>query len=340
MKAHDVTILRGDGIGPEVTDATLKVLDAAQKKFKFKLNYHFEEAGFNCIEKHGTNLPKKTIAVLKNTRACLKGPMTTPETPGAPPSVAVTIRKIFDLYANVRPCKNLPNVWALKPNIDLVIVRENTEDLYAGVERKTKQGAIAYRIVTRKASERVAKFAFDLATKRRNHLTYVHKANILRLTDGVFNGSVLKVAKNYPGVKVDEMHIDAATANFVKKPEEYDVIVTTNLFGDILSDLGSQIVGGLGLTASANMGDKYAMFEPVHGSAPKYTGQNRANPLATIFAGKMMLDYIAQKAAADSVESAVMKILMGGVVRTKDLGGNSTTEHMGNTIAGEIESGN
>ncbi len=336
MKRYEIAILPGDGIGPEVVDTAIKVLDVVQKIFGFKLNYHFSEAGNNCIEKHGTNLPKKTINTLKKTNTCLKGPMTTLSDPKAPPSVAVTIRRLFNLYANVRPCKSLPNSHSLKPNIDLVIVRENTEGLYSGVERKTKQGAIAYRIITRKACDRIAKFAFKLAQERRRHLTYAHKANILRLTDGVFNNSVIKISKKYPDVKIDSLHVDIAAANLIKKPELYDVIVTTNLFGDIFSDLAAQIVGGVGLVASANIGNKYTMFEPVHGSAPKYTGQNKVNPIATIFAGKLMLEYLGEKEAAKSIDEAVIKILKEGKIRTYDLGGHSTTEEVGDAIADKI----
>ena len=333
MRTHDVAILPGDGIGPEVVDATIKVLDAVQKKFDFKLNYHFGEAGENCIKKYGTNVPKKTIEMLKKTKACLKGPMTTLEDPKAPPSAALQIRKLFDLYANVRPCKSLPHTGALKPNIDLVIVRENTEGLYSGIEKKTKDGAIAYRVITKKASERIAKFAFGLSEKRRRHLTYVHKANIMRLTDGIFNSAVMKIAKNYSDVKIDDLHIDAAAANLVKKPEEYDVMVTTNLFGDILSDLCAQVVGGLGLVAGANIGDKYGMFEPVHGSAPKYAGQNKVNPIATIFAAKMILEHIGELKAAEVIENAVIKVLREGKIRTYDLSGSSTTKELGHAIA-------
>ncbi|MEM3356400.1 MAG: isocitrate/isopropylmalate dehydrogenase family protein, partial [Candidatus Bathyarchaeia archaeon] len=304
---------------------------------RFKLNFLYGEAGYYCIEKYGTNLPEETIALLKKTDACLKGPMTTPETPGAPVSVAVKIRKLFNLYANVRPCRSFPNVEALKPNIDLVVVRENTEGMYSGIEYEVAPGVgIALRIITKEASLRVAEFAFKLAAKRRKHLTYVHKGNILRLTDGIFKDAVKEVALKYPAVTVDDVHIDAMTMHLVKKPETFDVIVTTNLFGDVISDEAAQVTGSLGLAAGANIGDAYGMFEPVHGSAPKYTGQNIVNPIATIMAAQMMLDYLGEKEAAAKIEKAVIQVLSEGKVRTKDLGGSSNTNEMSEAVASKI----
>ncbi|MEM4243707.1 MAG: isocitrate/isopropylmalate dehydrogenase family protein [Candidatus Bathyarchaeia archaeon] len=336
-KTYNIAVLKGDGIGPEVTDATIKVLEATQESARFKLNFLYGEAGYYCIEKYGTNLPEETIALLKKTDACLKGPMTTPETPGAPVSVAVKIRKLFNLYANVRPCRSFPNVEALKPNIDLVVVRENTEGMYSGIEYEVAPGVgIALRIITKEASLRVAEFAFKLAAKRRKHLTYVHKGNILRLTDGIFKDAVKEVALKYPAVTVDDVHIDAMTMHLVKKPETFDVIVTTNLFGDVISDEAAQVTGSLGLAAGANVGDAYGMFEPVHGSAPKYTGQNIVNPIATIMAAQMMLDYLGEKEAAAKIEKAVIQVLSEGKVRTKDLGGSSNTNEMSEAVASKI----
>lgn len=263
--------------------------------------------------------------------------MTTPETPGAPVSVAVKIRKMFNLYANVRPCRSFPNVEALKPNIDLIVVRENTEGMYSGIEYEVAPGVgIALRVITKEASLRVATFAFKLAAQRKKHLTYVHKGNILRVTDGIFKDAVNAVAPKYPDVVVDDVHIDAMTMHLVKKPETFDVIVTTNLFGDVLSDEAAQVTGSLGLAAGANIGDAYGMFEPVHGSAPKYAGQNVVNPIATIMAAQMMLDYLGEKAAAAKIENAVMQVLREGKVRTKDLGGSSTTSEMSNAIASKV----
>ena len=336
-EVYKIAVLEGDGIGPEVTEAAVKALEAVQEASDLKLDLLYGEAGFHCIAKHGTNLPKETIALLKETQACLKGPMTTPEEPGAPVSVAVQIRTMFELYANVRPCRTFPNVEALKPNIDLVVVRENTQGLYSGVEYEVAPGTgIALRIITREASMRVAEYAFKLAQNRKKHLTYVHKGNILRITDGIFKNAVKDVATNYPDVTVDDLHVDAATMQLIKKPEAFDVIVTTNLFGDILSDEAAQITGSLGLAAGANIGDTYGMFEPVHGSAPKYTGQNRVNPTATIMAASMMLSYLGEKDAAARIENAIMSVLREGKVRTADLGGSSTTSEMSSAIEKKI----
>ena len=336
-KTHKIGILPGEGIGPEVVDAALTVLDALQKVEPVRLEYLKGEAGAYCIEKYGTNLPKQTLEMLKKTEACLKGPMTTPEEPGSPRSVAVTLRSIFDLYANVRPARTLPNVTSLKPGIDMIIVRENTEGLYAGKEFEAAPGVgIAMRIITKAASERVAKFALELASNRRNRLTYVHKGNILKITDGIFKQAVLDMAKSYPDVTLEDLHIDIATAQLIKRPESFDVIVTTNLFGDILSDESAQLVGGLGVAAGANIGDHYGMFEPVHGSAPKYTGQNKVNPIATIEAVKMMLEYLGERRAADRIGKATVKVLEEGKVLTYDLGGSSKTSDMGRAIAEKV----
>ena len=337
-KTYKIAVLSGDGIGPEVVEAALKVLGAVQKASRnLKSEFLFGEAGFNCIEKYGTNVPQKTLDMLRQTDACLKGPMTTPEEAGAPPSAAVTIRKAFNLYANVRPCKSLPGVSALKPDIDLVVLRENTEGLYSGQEFTVSPGkGVALRIVTQEASERIAKLAFELALKRKQYVTCVHKRNILRVTDGIFVDAVMKVAENYSSVTVDEVHVDAMAMRLIKEPEKFDVIVTTNLFGDILSDEAAQLVGGLGLAAGANIGDNYGMFEPVHGSAPKYAGKNMANPIATILAAKMMFEYLNESEAAGFIEKAVIEVLKEGKVRTYDLGGNSTTSEMADAIADRI----
>jgi isopropylmalate/isohomocitrate dehydrogenase-like protein len=338
IKTYDVAVLKGDGIGPEVTEATVKVLEAVQEKADFKLNFLYGEAGYHCIAEHGTNLPKQTIELIKQTKACLKGPMTTPEEPGAPVSVAVTLRRMFNLYANVRPCKSFPSVESLKPNIDLIVVRENTEGLYSGAESLLAPGVgVALRIITTEASLKIAEFAFKLASQRRKHLTYVHKGNILRITDGIFKDAVKEVQKKYPSIEVDDLHIDAATMQLIKKPESYDVMVTTNLFGDILSDEAAQVTGSLGLAAGANIGAAYGMFEPVHGSAPKYAGMNRVNPIATIMAGAMMLDYMGEKTAAAKIETAVIEVLKEGKVRTADLGGTATTSEMANAIVANLK---
>src|SRR2546422_1092857 len=269
-KVHKVAILGGDGIGPEVVDATLMVLDAVQKTGLVHLEYLKGDAGFDAIKKYGTNLPDKTIEMMKRTSACLKGPMTTPEEPGTPRSAAVTMRALFNLYANVRPARTLPNVTALKPGIDMIVVRENTEGLYSGKEFEVTPGvAVAMKIITRKASERIAKVALELAMKRRKKLAFVDTANILKITDDLFKQSVLDVAKDYPEVELEDLHIDAAAIQLIRRPESFDVIVTMNLYGDILSDEAAATVGGLGVAAGANIGENYGMFEPIGGGAPQ-----------------------------------------------------------------------
>ncbi len=337
-RTHTIAILPGDGIGPEVTEAAVKVLEAVQKaRGDFRLTTTYGEAGYNCIGKYGTNLPKQTLEMLRQTDACLKGPMTTPEEAGAPPSAAVTMRKTFELYANVRPCKTLPAVPSLKPDVDFIVLRENTEGLYSGREFEVSSGqGIALRIVTQKASEKIARLAFNLALSRKRHVTCVHKRNILRVTDGIFRKAVFTVAKEFPSVKVDEDHVDAMAMRLIKEPEKFDVIVTTNLFGDILSDEAAQIVGGLGLAAGANIGDKYGMFEPVHGSAPKHAGKNRVNPIAAILAAKMMLEYLGENQAAQMMERAVEETLKEGKARTYDLGGTATTQEAAEAIAEKV----
>ena len=315
----------------------MMVLDAIQKVELVKLEYLKGDAGAYCIEKFGTNLPPQTVEMLRMTSACLKGPMTTPEEPGSPRSVAVTLRSIFDLYANVRPARTLPNVAALKPNIDFIVVRENTVGLYSGKEFEAAPGVgVAMRVITKAASERVAKFSLDLTMKRRKRLTFVHKGNILKITDGIFKQAVFDMAKKFPDVELEDLHIDIATAQLIKRPESFDVIVTTNLFGDILSDEAAQLVGGLGVAAGANIGDHYGMFEPVHGSAPKYTGQNKVNPIATIEAVRMMLEYLGERRAADRIGRAIYRVLEEGKVLTYDLGGLAKTSDMGRAIADKV----
>jgi isopropylmalate/isohomocitrate dehydrogenase-like protein len=343
LKKYKIALIPGDGVGPEVIDATISVLDAVQDTIKgLSLEYELAEAGLYCMEKYGTNLPEETRQILRSSDCCLKGPLTTPETPGSPPSATVQIRKMFDLYANLRPCRVLPNVkTALKPDIDLVIVRENTEGLYSGIEFKPDdKSGVAIRIVTEKGCERIARFAFMLALKRKRHLTYVHKRNIFKITDGIFEDTVLHVAKDFLEVDVDDMRIDAATMFLIKRPEFYDVIVTTNMFGDIISDEAAQIVGGIGLVPGANIGEDYAMFEPIHGSAPKYTGKDRVNPIATILATELMFDWLNIPEAAEKIRKAVETVLIDGRVLTYDIASGNVRpakcSEMGEEIASKI----
>ncbi len=339
MKTHRIAVLPGDGIGPDVIDVAVNALRIAEKAAKtYRLELVFGEAGLNAVEKHGTNVPPETVSMMRRTTAALKGPMTTSEDVNAPSSASLTLRRAFSLYANVRPCFSLPNVNSIAKNVDLVIVRENTEGLYAGVEFEVNdETAVALRIITRKASLNVAQYALKLASTRKNHLTYVHKANILRKTDGMFGLAVKEAAKKFPRMLVDDYHVDAMAMELALRPQKFDVIVTTNLFGDILSDEAAALVGGLGVVASANIGDDYAFFEPVHGSAPKLAGTNRANPIAAVFAAKMLLEHIGEKASADAIDRSVLKVLREHRILTADLGGNSSTEDVGKEIAAKLQ---
>ncbi len=338
VKTYKISVIPGDGIGPEVAEAAITVLNAVLDAVS-GLNFEFieVEAGLKFIDKYGTNLPAHSLEIIKETNACLKGPVTTPEEPGSPRSVAVTLRTYFDLYANVRPCKTLPKVPSLHPDIDMVVVRENTEGLYVGKEFEVVPGiGVALRIITSKGCERIARFAFNFAMKRRKRLTYVHKANILKLTDTIFKNAIFKVAEEFPEVELDERRVDAMAMQLIKRPEFFDVIVTTNLFGDVLSDEAAQTVGGLGVAPGANIGDNFGMFEPIHGSAPKYTGMNKVNPTATILAAKMMLQYLGEEEAAKKVENAVIEVLKEGKVLTYDLGGTAKTSETAKAIAEKV----
>ncbi|MEM0143701.1 MAG: isocitrate/isopropylmalate dehydrogenase family protein [Candidatus Parvarchaeum sp.] len=336
-KKWRVAVIKGDGVGPDVVNAALLVLDAVKKKFNLDIEYVPAQAGLNSVEKYGTNLPEETLEILKNTDCLLKGPTTTPEGANSLPSANVGIRKHFDLYADVRPNKTLPNVPSLKPNVDMVIVRENTEGMYSGLDFRLNQDTtIGIRVITRKACERIVKYAFKLAEERKKHVTLVHKGNVLKVSDGMFKDIFYEEAKKHPNVKADDAHVDAITQWFIKQPEFYDVLVTENLFGDIISDEAAMVVGGIGTGASANIGEKYAMFEPIHGSVPKYTGMDKVNPIGTIMSVKMMMDWMGYKEAGKSIENAVYKVLEEGKVLTYDLGGNAKCSEVGKEIADKI----
>jgi isopropylmalate/isohomocitrate dehydrogenase-like protein len=336
-KKWRVAVIKGDGVGPDVINASLLVLDAVKKKFNLDIEYVPAVAGLNTVEKYGTNLPKETLDTLKETDCVLKGPTTTPEGANSLPSANVGIRKYFDLYADVRPNKTLPNVPSIKPNVDMVIVRENTEGMYSGLDfRVNQETTIGIRVITRKACERIVKYAFKLAESRKKHVTLVHKGNVLKVSDGMFKDIFYEEAKKHPDVKADDAHVDAITQWFIKQPEFYDVLVTENLFGDIISDEAAMVVGGIGTGASANIGDKYAMFEPIHGSVPKYTGMDKVNPIGTIMSVKMMLDWMDYKEAGKAIEDAVYKVLEEGKILTYDLGGTAKCSEVGKEIASKV----
>ena len=336
-KKWRVAVIKGDGVGPDVINASLLVLDAVKKKFNLDIEYVPAVAGLNTVEKYGTNLPKETLDTLKETDCVLKGPTTTPEGANSLPSANVGIRKYFDLYADVRPNKTLPNVPSIKPNVDMVIVRENTEGMYSGLDfRVNQETTIGIRVITRKACERIVKYAFKLAESRKKHVTLVHKGNVLKVSDGMFKDIFYEEAKKHPDVKADDAHVDAITQWFIKQPEFYDVLVTENLFGDIISDEAAMVVGGIGTGASANIGDKYAMCEPIHGSVPKYTGMDKVNPIGTIMSVKMMLDWMDYKEAGKAIEDAVYKVLEEGKTLTYDLGGTAKCSEVGKERASKV----
>lgn len=335
---YKVAIIPGDGIGPELTEATMVVLKAVQSKLSLDLEFIELEAGDACYARRGTALPEETIEGIRRSHVCLKGPVG--ETAA---DVIVKLRLMLDLYANIRPIKSYPNTPSLRDDIDLVIVRENTEDLYKGFEFKIDEDtAVALRVITRRGCERIARKAFNMALRRRNKVTAVHKSNVMRVTCGLFAEVCRKVAKEYPSVFYEEQYVDAMAMRLIKEPQNFDVIVTTNMFGDILSDEAAQLVGGLGMAPGGNIGDNYAIFEPIHGSAPTRVGKRTANPCSMILAAKMMLDWLGEKyndqaclMAAQLIESGIISALKKNL-SVPDLGGKLRTDEMAEAIANEI----
>lgn len=329
-----VTLIPGDGIGPDITTAARRVLDAAGAEIEWEV----VEAGEKMIAVYGTPLPEHVLESIKRNRVALKGPITTPVGKGFR-SVNVTLRQELDLYACVRPARSLPGIKTRYENVDLIVVRENTEDLYAGIEHRVgKNAAESIKIITREASERVARFAFELARREgRKKVTAVHKANIMKLTDGLFLECARAVAADYSDIAFEEMLVDAMCMKLVQAPENYDVLVLPNLYGDIISDLAAGLVGGLGVAPGANIGDEVAVFEPVHGSAPKYAGMDKVNPLATILSGVMMLKHLGAFAAAERVMRGVTTVLEEGKTVTYDLGGTARTSEMAEAIIAKME---
>jgi isocitrate dehydrogenase (NAD+) len=314
---YQITLIPGDGIGPEVIAAARRVLEATG----VPIGWDVQHAGANVMDELGTPLPEQVLDSIRNNGVALKGPITTPIGSGFR-SVNVAIRRALDLYANVRPAKRIAGVPSPYGDVDLVVVRENTEGLYVGIEHDVIAGeaAEAIRIVTRAGSERIVRFACEYARAHsRQKVTAVHKANILKLTDGLFLETAKKVAQDYPDLAFESRIVDAMCMQLVIQPQDYDVLVLPNLYGDIVSDLCSGLVGGLGVTPGANLGEEAAVFEPVHGSAPDIAGQDRANPCAAILSGALMLRHLGGKEAANSIESAVAAVLAEGRVVTADL---------------------
>jgi isocitrate dehydrogenase (NAD+) len=330
---HRVTCIPGDGIGPEIMAAT-KVAVAATG---VDIDWHDVEAGADVMDKYGTPLPQAVLDSVRTTKVAIKGPITTPVGSGFR-SVNVGLRKELDLYANLRPAVTIPGVRSRFEDIDLVVVRENTEDLYAGVEHMVgKNAAESIKIITREATERVTRFAFDYARREgRRKITAVHKANIMKCTDGLFLRVAGEVATEYPDVEFEDRIVDNMAMQLVQKPELYDVLLCPNLYGDIISDLCAGLVGGLGVAPGANIGTEMAVFEPVHGSAPKYAGQDKVNPVALILSAVLMLRHLGEREAGDHLFQAVKDVIGEGRRVTYDLGGTSGTADMGEAIAERV----
>ncbi len=325
---YKISLITGDGIGPELSDSAISVLNTIHDKLDLKFEITKLSAGDTALKETGKALPDETIDAIKKSDVCLKAPVGE-----SAADVIVVLRRMFDLYANIRPAKSYPQMPALRDDIDMVIVRENTEDLYIGKEFSLGDSAVALRVISEFASKRIAKYAFETATQRNSmkKVTCVHKSNVMRLTDGLFAKSCSEVAKNYPDIIFEQMYVDACAMNLIRQPEKFDVIVTTNLFGDILSDESSQVVGGLGMAPAANIGDNFALFEPVHGAAFDIAGKNIANPSSFLLSLKMMFDWLGAKhndskcfTVGEKLESTIFNLVKTGA-KTKDIGGSKST---------------
>ena len=326
---YQIAVVPGDGIGKEVMEAAIHVLDALDIDF----DYVYGQAGDECLEKTGSALPDETLEIIRNSDACLFG-----AAGESAADVIVKIRQEMRMFANLRPVKAYPNTNSLSDDIDFMIVRENTEGLYiANEESYTDDGAVAKRIITREAEERIIDYAFKYAKdNNKSKVTGVHKANVLMKSDGLFKDIFYEVAERYPEIATEDYYVDATAMYLITKPESFDVIVTTNLFGDILSDEGAGLVGGLGLIPSANIGEDAALFEPVHGSAPDIAGQGIANPIAMMLSAVMMLRHLGENEAADRFDNAILKVLSDANILTGDLGGSATTMEVAEEVKNNL----
>ena len=331
---HTVTLIPGDGIGPEVTAPTLKIIAAAG----VEISWDEHLAGAAALKKYGSTLPQELMDSFERNKVALKGPVTTPVGEGFA-SVNVALRQSFELFANLRPIKSLPGVSARYDNIDLIIVRENTEGLYSGIEHEVVPGVVeSLKIITEKASTRVAEFAFEYArTRQRKKVSAVHKANIMKLTDGLFLSCARTVADDYAEIEFNDVIVDNACLQLVLNPHQFDILLMENLYGDIVSDLAAGLVGGLGVVAGANLGHDHALFETVHGSAPDIAGKNIANPTALILAAITMLEHLGEQSASRRIRAALDEVLTDGKVRTADLGGSATTQVFADALIRQIE---
>jgi isocitrate dehydrogenase (NAD+) len=332
--SHRITLIPGDGIGPEVASNVVRIIEASGVNVEWETHY----AGAQALEKFGETLPKELLDSILRNKVALKGPVTTPVGKGFA-SVNVGLRKTLDLYANLRPVRALPNVSCRYPELDLVVVRENTEDLYSGIEHVVVPGVVeSIKVITEKASTRIARFAFEFSEREhRRKVTAVHKANIMKLSDGLFLECFYKVAKEHSDIQADDKIVDNACMQLVMRPEQFDVMLLENLYGDIVSDLCAGLIGGLGLVPGANIGEKGAVFEAVHGSAPDIAGQGIANPTALLQSGILMLRHLGEREAADRVENAMLKVFEEGKVLTKDIGGTAKTAEFADAIISKMK---
>ena len=328
-----VTLIPGDGIGPEVTDAAKRIIDATDANIKWEV----VPVGIEALKRYKVVLPDFVIDSIRRNKVALKGPVGTPVGEGFR-SVSVTIRKTLDLFANLRPIKSISGVKSRYQGIDIVVVRENTEDLYSGLEHRVAPGVVeTLKVITEGASKRIAKYAFKFAKRRkRKKITVLHKANIMKLSDGLFLDCVRSVAKKYPEIAYEEMIIDNACMQLVLNPNRFDVILTENLYGDIVSEICAGLVGGLGFAPGANIGDGCAVFEAAHGSAPDIAGKNLANPIAITLSGALLLKYLGKNKEANRIDRAIASVLSKGDELTKDMGGKTTTTQMRDAIINEL----
>ena len=337
-RTHAITLIPGDGIGPEVSAAVVRIAEAAGEATGVKFDWHSFAAGADAFERFGEYIPQALYRSIEENKVALKGPVTTPVGEGFS-SINVALRQRFELFANFRPVKNLPGLKTRYPNIDLIIVRENTEDLYAGLEHVIVPGVVqSLKIITEKASTRIAQFAFDYARKHgRKKVHAIHKANIMKLSDGLFLRCCRGVAATHPDVAYAEHIVDNTCMQLVMNPYQYDILLTENLYGDILSDLCSAFVGGLGLVPGANLGTECAIFEAVHGSAPDIAGKDLANPTAMLQSAVLMLHHIQETATAERIELALEKVYAEGKVLTRDVGGTSGTTAFADAVVEAME---
>lgn len=333
-KKLTITLIPGDGIGPEVTDAAIRIINSTG----LKINWEKVPAGATCIKKYKTVLPEITFDSIKKNKVALKGPIATPIGKGFK-SVNVAIRKTLNLYSNLRPVKNIRGIESRYQDVDLVIVRENTEDLYSGLEYQIAPGVVeSLKVITELASIKIARFAFEYARRyKRKKVTVLHKANIMKLSDGLFLESVNKVAQNYTDIEHEEMIIDNACMQLVLNPNQFDVLLTENLYGDIVSEICAGLIGGLGFAPGANIGDDCALFEAAHGTAPTIAGKNIANPIAITLSGALMLKYLRYSKESRMIETAIGNVLEKGEVLTRDIGGNASTKDITEAIIKEIK---